>query len=280
MAWNRSTGEGEKPSTTTSRPKFIRGLIAALIVVAGSVAACFWFMPEIVKPDEKQLRTDSKIEEVTPAHSATNPANPSTSSTLASQGEQSPEVVTVGTNGAERAKGPKKPIHPFRIVRRNADRKQLFHTFADVCISRLVNSTPGNMMFCTFTYDGFAEKFKKALDTPIVIDPDDTPEEIEKKKAVIEARAELKERMAKGEDIEQVMREAEAESRRLANYREQLRRDLAKAMRERKFGADDMQDYVDAANKMLKDNGLQPLKYTQLWVNRIRREEAAIKAGK
>ena len=183
---------------------------------------------------------------------------------------------TNSTTSAE----PPKPKKKFRIIRKDEGRKKLFHNIADIYISRVVNSQPGNLVVGTINYDRFPEQFRKALETPITIDEDDTPEEVAKKQAVIETRAELKKMLDEGVDISEVMREAEAESRRLWNYRRSLHLELAKAMKDGKFNADDMQDYVDAANIMLKDNGMEPLKYPQFWVRRMRQQEAEAAMGK
>ena len=50
-------------------------------------------------------------------------------------------------------------------------------------------------------------------------------------------------------------------------------------MKDGKFNADDMQDYVDAANTMLKDNGMKPMKYPQFWERRMRQQEADSASG-
>ena len=163
----------------------------------------------------------------------------------------------------------------FRIVKPKNGGKRLFHTISDVYISRLVNATPGRAMIGTMNYDRFAEQFKQSLDTPIVIEEGDTPEEVAAKQNVIETREELRRRMEQGEDIAQLMRETESELRRLYNYRQNLSKELAQAFRDRKFTADDMQDYIDAANKMLKDNEMEPLKHPEFWVRQMRLAEAA-----
>lgn len=169
------------------------------------------------------------------------------------------------------------PTKKFRLVRRNEGKKKLFHNVADIYISRLVNTTPGSGVIGTMNYDRFRDQLEKALEQPITIDADDTPEEIDKKQAVIETRAELKKMMDDGVDIAQVMREAESEMRRLWNYKRSLHLELARARKEGKFNSEDMRDYVDAANKMLTDNGMEPLKHPEFWVRRMRLEEFGAK---
>ena len=197
-------------------------------------------------------------------------------SQISQSASQPMEAVSTNDVASTEPKGPKKK---FRVIRKDEGKKKLFHNIADIYISRIVNSQPGNLVIGTINYDRFPEQFKKALNEPITIDKDDTPEEVAKKQAVIETRAELKKMLDEGVDIAEVMHEAEAESRRLWNYRRLLHLELAKAVKEGKFNADDMQDYVDAANTMLKDNGMEPMKYPQFWVRRMRQQEAESASG-
>ena len=248
---------------------------AALVIVAGGV---WWWMARegepkktasvqqqgVVKPkgrDGVRHSQGGKAEET---------AKPSTGAPAVKVNVQDAPSPAAATNEVAGVKTNRR----FRVIRKDAGKKKLFHNIADIYISRVVNSKPGNLVVGTLNYDRFEEQFRKALEQPITFDEDDTPEDVAKKQAVIDTRAELKKMLDRGEDIAQVMREAEAEGRRLWEYRRSLHMEIAKAMKEGKFKADDMQDYVDAANLMLKDKGLSPLKYPQFWVNSLRQREA------
>lgn len=161
----------------------------------------------------------------------------------------------------------------FRIVSSNKNGEQLFHTVSDIYISRLVNSTPGNAVIGTMNYDKFKEQFIKSLSQPIIINENDSEEAKMKKQAVIDTRAELKQMLDNGQDIAQIMREAESEMRRLWQYRRALHLELSATFRERSSSIENMQNYIDAANKMLKENGLEPLKHPQFWIRRLQNEE-------
>lgn len=250
------------------------GFWAILGVAVLLVSGVVWFTVSSLSKDGAENDSDTRnglIAAVDPSLAGGKEQQGSTTSEFtageAAQAEATNAQPAVATTGSR----PKN----FRVVKPKNRGKKLFHNISDIHISRLVNATPGRAMIGTMNYDRFAEQFKKSLDTPIVIEEDDTPEEVAAKQNVIETRAELKKMLDNGEDIAQVMRETESELRRLYNYRQNLSKELAQAFRERKFSADDMQDYINAANKMLKDNDMEPLKHPEFWVRQLRVMEAS-----
>ena len=261
-------GEMKRPEAPKSR---IRGVVAgALVVILAGAAFVFLQKSRDGGAGSGPKPTPEAAKRLAPAKKSQAETNGLAAAAAERGGEvEAAPVVRSATNRVIKTKRPGKK---FRVVNRNAGKKQLFHTISDVYISRVVNSQPGSLLVGTIDYGRFKDQFLASLSKPIVIGPDDSPEDVARKKAVIETREELKERLDKGEDIGQVMREAEAEARRLFDYRRTLQKELAAAFKERKFDANDMQDYVDAANKMLTDNGMKPLKYPEMWVRRLRQE--------
>lgn len=255
--------------------KWCAGVAAALAIGAG---VYLFLQSDMGQGDDVATKPKGKITSQTPAKAEKNGKADDLTNTAISQNDATPIAMDGSTNDVASA-APPKPKKKFRVIRKDEGKKKLFHNIADIYISRVVNSQPGNLIIGTINYDRFPEQFRKALEEPITIDKDDTPEEVAKKQAVIDTRAELKKMLDDGVDIAEVMREAEAESRRLWNYRRSLHLELAKAVKEGKFSANDMQDYVDAANMMLKDNGMEPMKYPQFWVRRMRQQEAEAASG-
>ena len=275
-----SIAEGEaRPARKLSQRREVAKVRTRFILCGFLVLAClacgFWWLirgDSSTEGDEKvkqkgltALQTPSTAGHEAKGTEATTKATASvaTSATI-------PPDETTNEVSATESTPPKKN---FRIIRRNEGKKKLFHNVADIYISRLVNTTPGSGVIGTMNYDRFQDQLLRALEQPITIDDDDTPEEVAKKQAVIQTRAELKQMLDSGEDIAQVMREAESEMRRLWNYRRSLHLELAKAQKDGKFNADDMKDYIDAANKMLTDNGMEPLKHPEFWLRRMRQEK-------
>lgn len=267
-------GTAKKPVRKSLARGFVAGVLVVLLagisvyVLNNSSTGKPKSVDQAVKPEKKKT--------VVPANTVKKPV--AVDNATATNNVVSPKIeknpASVSSNETAKVIKTKRPGKPFRIVDKNAGKKRLFHSISDIYISRVVNSQPGALLVGTIDYSKFKDQFLASLEKPIVIEPDDTAEEVAKKNAVIETRQELKARLDKGEDICTVMREADAEARRLFTYRRTLQQELAKAYKERKFDADSMQDYVNAANKMLTDNGMQPLKYPEMWVRRLRQEMA------
>lgn len=160
-----------------------------------------------------------------------------------------------------------------------------FKHSADVELGNLLMVEPGDDLLgdTAGMYRGFNKEFDEALTEPIEYSDDDTPMQREMKQAVNELRKELKDRRAKGEDIEKIMEDTRNQLKELSLYRQELEDEV------RKLSTDDLtqkdyEDLVAAANQMLKERGIKPLEMpsTVRHAIRLRRiqEEAAAKAKK
>ena len=153
----------------------------------------------------------------------------------------------------------------IRFIPSKRRQNRIFTEIADLQVERLLSIEPGRIFLGTVNYDRFEENFKKALETPITVEPDDSEKVRAMKEAVIETRKDLKRRMDAGEDIGKVMRETEDELHRLASYRFNLETELRKARGDGSFSGEDLKDYVEAANSILRQNGLPELKFPEIW---------------
>ena len=160
-----------------------------------------------------------------------------------------------------------------------------FKHSADVELGNLLMVEPGDDLLgdTAGMYRGFNKEFDEALTEPIEYSDDDTPMQREMKQAVNELRKELKDRRAKGEDIEKIMEDTRNQSKELSLYRQELEDEV------RKLSTDDLtqkdyEDLVAAANQMLKERGIKPLEMPSTVRHAIRlrkiQEEAAAKAKK
>jgi hypothetical protein len=153
----------------------------------------------------------------------------------------------------------------IRFMPSKRRQNRIFTEISDLQIQRLLSIEPGRLALGAPNYDRFVENFRKSLNTPIVINEDDSEETKMMKEAVIETRKDLERRMNAGEDIAQVMKDTEAELQRMASYRLNLEFEMRKARHDGDFSSDDLKDYVQAANTMLKENGLPELKFPEMW---------------
>ncbi len=141
-----------------------------------------------------------------------------------------------------------KPVPPHR---------RLFKHVSERVIQKLLLVKPGAKVIGNPIPRNFDENFRESLNDEIKFEPDDTPEDIEMKRAVIALKKELADRMAKGESPSQVLKEEIAELRRLAKYRSNLQKQVNEL---KKDGSEqDAEDLKAAANQMLQENGLKPL---------------------
>lgn len=160
-----------------------------------------------------------------------------------------------------------------------------FKHSADVELGNLLMVEPGDDLLgdTAGMYRGFNKEFDEALTEPIEYSDDDTPIQREMKQAVNELRKELKDRRAKGEDIEKIMEDTRNQLKELSLYRQELEDEV------RKLSTDDLtqkdyEDLVAAANQMLKERGIKPLEMPSTVRHAIRlrkiQEKAATKAKK
>lgn len=169
-----------------------------------------------------------------------------------------------------------------RVIRRPGyGKKRLFTEGSDIKIERLLRIKPGQMFLGTFRYDEkFVKDFIKSLDTPIVIDEKDSPEDKEMKQAMIDTRADLKAAYDRGEDIAAIMTDTERQMREMATYKMNLERMASQQMRENPdMSSQDMADFIEAANTMLKERGMEPLKTGAFWYHRAKMQESRRQAG-
>ena len=135
-----------------------------------------------------------------------------------------------------------------------------FRHSADVALGNLLMVEPGDDLLgdSDGMYKGFNKEFDEALSEPIEFSDDDTPMQREMKQAVKELREELKQRRAKGEDIEKIMEDTRNQLKELSLYRQELEDEVRKRSTE-DLTQKDYEDLVQAANQMLEERGIKPL---------------------
>ena len=121
----------------------------------------------------------------------------------------------------------------------------------------------------------FREQFLKSLETPIIATKDDPPELQEQKRQMNEVKLYLKERMDACEDIVDILNAEYKNAQKIRGLRQNLQDELRKLEKTAR-SVQEVQDYIDAANKMLDEYGAKhvglPLVLTR---RRLQREAAA-----
>lgn len=145
-------------------------------------------------------------------------------------------------------------------IERIKPRYEIFENRVDNEIACLVSVEPGTQVFGNRNYGpNFTKRFLKSLEKPIIATHEDTEYEKSVKRAVNEAKIELKAAYDRGEDIVEVMNETRKELQRLGRYREELVQ-MARKEARRAEQPDDVKDIVTAVNKMLDQKGLAPIR--------------------
>ena len=257
---------GSKPSGV------FKGALAGIIVVAVAVAA-FWLLTnDKPAPEEPKEKKSSKIVEVTPAPSTPVETNavetppPKTGKNGFVPATPDPRLKTyrdergiLRYEGGLRVPGQRPTAEPIVL---GSHQPKIFKHSAEEHISWLLEMKVGEPVIGDMAYgDAFLKSFKESLDEPIeILDTDDEATR-DLKQAVIETKKELKERMDAGEDIAQIMTDTRNEFQRLGRFKHELQMQLHEIRNDTENYSDqDVEDFVSAANMMLKDHGIPPIK--------------------
>ena len=270
MAWNQSRIENGKSRIENGRKPSIlnpRLTVAAVAILAVTGGVAWWALrgrEETTRPADDRRTPPSKIVKATPVSAPTGKVP-------ASQ-EKSVEIRrTEDGRYMKYVDGEKAWMYPRRSIdppaRTNGQHRTLsieqriFKYRSDMDIAGLLMSQPGDMPIGEPEYDRyFKREFLKSLEDPAFLLKSDTEEERALKKAVIEVKAELKERYDAGEDLAQIMKEARNELRELGAYKRELEEEVRRLSKDGSLGAEDIEDLVAAANRMLEARGVAPIK--------------------
>ena len=270
---------GKKPrKAMKAAPSKYRGLVAATIVVLGAGAAFFFLMPK--SENSLEVKKDVK-RQIKPAIADVAKTNLEVKAEV--KEEQPKRVTKKGTPIPDRVQKDKKGVYRYPTGQRWVDPNDLnivkhpkprllFKHTSENQIAVMLRLDPARMApFLIGRRMPYGERFVKdfidSLNDTIVIDKNDTPEEAELRKAVLETKADLKAAMDRGEDIAKIMNDTQKELDRLCQYHNDLKKMVKEAIDNPKFSDEDVEDYVNAANELLKKQGLNGLTMPKL-VNR------------
>ena len=147
----------------------------------------------------------------------------------------------------------------------------IFNHSSENIIAGLLVARPGMTVVGTPHYNGvFTKNFLKSLEEPIIVKETDDEDTKTLKRAVNDAKIELKAAYDRGEDIEQIVLDSRTEFQRLAKVREHMKLNVLQMAQEEAARTEDVDDLVTAANKILEDNGIAPIDDTPLMTIKLR----------
>lgn len=284
MGWNGSDNRGKSATPTNATPRkiaptknwYLRGLFAGLFVVTASV-----FVSWVIF-----IRENKASDSQTPKPNQKKVLSVVKSNGLAKKAEQPKPNYAVSTNSPKwvAAKGLDPTLFPYKDGRKViASRTNEFDQIIDICImpsgrSRKVVRNARQPVFkhATDQYiaavlagdnsselppipiaDCMEDTFLESLNTPIVIDPNDSDELKETKQRVIEAREVIDEELRKGRSLKSILEDHLALRKRNAELREQAEeivRESAKA-----GDAEITEQSVKKVNDWLREQGVSEI---------------------
>lgn len=258
MGWNGSGQKGAapvQPKVTTKKPSPIRGLIAGAVVVALAVGAFFIFTSERCPQDERVSKEKSSIEDRRRAMRKIVESKTGRPFVPAVQAEKPKEPEDLGwyTNKAGVVK--RRTGKGF-VIKAGPHRKPLFDNVAENQLSGIVNTPLGANCYDYDVPEDFEEQFAYSLTNAITITENDSPEDAEKKRRVIEAKEHLVNLKKSGADIRQVL----LEEKKLLRQRFEDYQAIEQGLNELR-GADatpeEIADYARAAKEVMKQHDIE-----------------------
>ena len=262
MAWNRPQGDSPAKDSPrragTARPT-VAVIVGGIVILCAGVAA-WWLWPEEGTRQDAASTKKGLIREVTPALART---NETITASPEKPKERPPQKFGEVRDGKILLADGELRVVKGEVTNRTAAAKSAYAIFdhpAENIISGLLSIKPGQAIYGTPNYNGrFTESFLRSIKEPIIVKSDDSPEDKALKRAVIDAKIELKAAYDRGEDIEKIIYDSRAEMQRLAAVRRDLKLQTIKLAYENAQTPEDVDDFLAAANKMLDEKGLAPL---------------------
>lgn len=270
MGWNQSDG---RPVNSGTKKRTAGPIVCVIVgaVVCISLGVYFFLRSEAVSTDSNDTVRPTKIADFKAAK-ARQPAEDGTAT-------QKPAPLgpqKVGETRDGKILLPSGRLHTVKGVRTNDFTKAttgkyaIFNHDCENEIACMLTIEPGEGLVGTPSYNGrFKEEFLESLKEPIIIKADDSEEDKELKRNVIQAKIDLKDAMDRGEDIEQIMLDTRAEYQKLSIYKQELKWQIDELSKEEDCSTQDLEDLVEAANKLLAEKGIAPLKYGPLIKRKI-----------
>lgn len=260
MGWNGSGADAREltqfPKTSQKRSRQLP--IALILTVAAVVAMIIWLMlvsREEGKADEP-VRRNGIIAETVPTTAG------QASGAMGRFRDRRPMTRQVAT--ASVGTLPNLPLVTNRPPRvygeingKSLFPRPLFKTREENHIAGLLTAEPGARCLLSGFMPGEEERYLKSLDEPVMFEEVDTPDERATKEFMIEVKKELKERVAAGEKITDIVQELRDERNEYAKLKDKLTQQFALLQNE--GSVEEIMQFYEEANGILAEYGMQPL---------------------
>ena len=262
MAWNRPSEEAASSSLQRGKRLSdvrrkggrapLRGLLAAVIVVIGAVLAWYLLSQSNDRTIEESGKSRGLIPEVAPATNRTAVSllkrRPKSRQNVTASVGTLPDLPPL-TNLPTRVYG--------EINGSNLFPRPLFKTREENHIAGLLTAPPGARCILNGFMPGEEERFRKSLDVAVEFEDRDTPDERATKEFMIELKKELKERVAAGENMTDIVQELRRQRNELANMKDKLVQQFA--MLQNEGTVEEIMQFYEEANGILDEYGMEHL---------------------
>jgi hypothetical protein len=154
----------------------------------------------------------------------------------------------------------KKTSTLVRAQNQYRSKTSIFKNRAEHEIARLLTMRPGQSMIGMRRYDSrFESDDIKSLSTPIIVKDDDPPDVAAMKRAMIDAKIEISDRMRQGEKLSDILEETRSELMRLSKVKRDIERLVREETQNPNITEGEVADYIAAANKLLEKEGIAPI---------------------
>ena len=262
---------GDGGSRGISRKNLILWCAIAVLVLGGGVTLFFLLRGKDEKlPKEPVKAHSANLTNTKPTRtSAPKPASPPAASvSKKDDGHPKPSAKPIVP-----AEAPKKALTPEdegyvspdptfaeRYKRFKEEQAKLpFKHMSELEIYRIISTMPGETILPTTLPPSFEKDFIEHLNDPIVINDDDSDQVKQDKQTMIAVKAKLKELMDRGESIREIMESEQEHLVKVMTMRDNLFAELRK-IEESATSLQEVEDFVNAANKMLEEYGAQNIK--------------------
>lgn len=266
MSWNRSNGASIAQKKKSGNGNgLVKGAVALVLTVAIGVVVWLMFSTSSSKVEKDDSSSRRLIKEVKPAAAPTNKVE------KVVEKREKPYWEQDNTNGFNAAMIRKwkfhrrpKPSITNDVAHSHPKMKcEIFDTYAENTIAVLLTLEPGTSLVGMPRYgEDFEKEFLRSCEVPIIVTKDDDEYTRQLKEDMIATKIELRDRMAQGEKLGDIITESRREAMRLGQIKQDIIDQTREIIRETGANEDDARSYFEAANKLLAEKGITPIRPT------------------
>ena len=284
MAWNRPSEDGRANTPGSPRrgrsPRptvAVRGAVAGAIVVVGTAIAAWWLWPSQERGEDDASTKRGLIKEVAPKLTQVRQEKLDHPGMVKVRGKWYPEYNKAGGKiwiSKDWVRYHSPVVYTNSASDRLSKAARIFTNYADRELADLITAPLGTVVIGEIKYGPvFVKQFLESCKEPILVSPDDDEWTANVKRSVKEAKIEIMSRYNKGEDIAQIMTDTRKSLQDLGVYKLELMKTMRESLNKARNDPEQTKDIYDAANMLLAERGIEPIKLPTLLKNKLKLNE-------